>query len=112
MQHKGVAFDAAQGYTKGKEASKFCSKWHLQTTMRFSTGDCGEHAAITLARAWCSKMQYLFDLWMDSVDPDFSFTQAHVDSWVLPDALKALGVDTKYKGKARAHDILQIFPRL
>ena len=62
LQHKGVAFDAAQGWTSGKDALTFCEKWHLQTTMRFSTGDCGEHAAITLARAWCSKMQDLFDL--------------------------------------------------
>ena len=80
--------------------------------MRFSTTDCGEKAAIILAQSWCKKMQHLLDIWMASVDPDFSFSQAHVDSWVLPDALKALGVDTKYKGKARAHDILQIFPRL
>ena len=112
LEHKGVAFDAAQGYTKGKESSKFCSKWHLQTTMRFSTRDCGEHAAIVLARAWCSKMQYLFDLALDVVDPDFSFNQADVDRWKLPDDLQALGVDKKYKGKARAHDILQIFPTL
>ena len=80
--------------------------------MRFSAGDCGEHAAIALARAWCSKMQYLFDLMVDVEDPDFSFTQAHVDNWKLPDALKALGVDRTYKGKARAHDILNIFPNL
>ena len=112
FQHKGVCFDAAQGRALGGEALKWCERYQCQTSMRFSTIDCGEHDAIVLAQSWCHKMQYLFDLWMSSADANFEYTQAHLDNWEVPEALKKLGLGKKWKGRTRAQDIVQIFPKL
>ena len=57
-------------------------------------------------------MQYLFDLWMSSDKPNFEFTQAHLDMSEVPEALKKLGLGKKWKGRTRAQDIVQIFPKL
>ena len=80
--------------------------------MRFSTIDCGEHDAVVLAQSWCHKMQHLFDLWMCSDQPNFEYTQAHLDNWEVPEALKRLGLGKKWKGRARAQDIVKVFPKL
>ena len=82
MAHLGVAFDAYQGKASCRDASEWCTTFSLQKSSRFSIAAYSDRAASTLAAAWCSHMQHLYDLW----DPDEAgFTYARPrEPWPEP----------------------------
>jgi hypothetical protein len=69
LKHKGIPFDAIQGYARTELAKDFCTKGGLQKTMRFDHTLYGGPACGILARGWCHKMQWLFNNYLDSSVP-------------------------------------------
>ena len=58
----GVPSDEIQGTTRGEAVRKWRDDCKLRRSSRYSIKEYTEEGAATLARAWCSKMQHLYNL--------------------------------------------------
>eukprot|EP00974_Lingulodinium_polyedra_P054037 5196624-Lingulodinium_polyedra.AAC.1 len=70
----------------------------------------GEKAACALARLWCDRMQYLYDLWLAADDPRHVFAPAVVHAQTETEVWRA-AVDalqgTVAKERARGIELLR-----
>ena len=80
----GYPFDAVLASASGSFAHSWCTSHLKKVSRRFDFSLYGEQGPFILARAWCHKANYFYNLWESSVDPAFTFTQAHVQSWPEP----------------------------
>ena len=65
MTHKGKAYDVFRLGARVR-ANRFCERCGLQKSMRFSVTLFGDNVACSLAKAWCSRLQFFFDEFQDS----------------------------------------------
>ena len=61
----GVAADASRGEAANQEAEAFCVAAGLPRSATFNFLRYTEEHARDLARAWCHRLQWWFDLWME-----------------------------------------------
>ena len=66
----------------------------------FTAATYGDDAAMSLARAWASRMNYLYELWLSQVEPHYAFTASDLAGWQMPtDAKDAIAAfNAKQKG--------------
>ena len=81
----GRAFGFAKGESKMKEAVEWCKQSNLPTLASFDSELYGEEEATTFAKAWCSRMNYLFAMWLAQANPTYKFTMADINGWVKTD---------------------------
>jgi hypothetical protein len=84
VRHSGKPFDAIQGSCKNPESEEFSERRLGTKTMRF-TISLGIKNAGVLARAWCSRLQYFYDV--ERADEHGAlaiFNDAHRASYVEP----------------------------
>ena len=62
LQHRGHVADAIQGAARGALAQDFCTRRSLPKSIRFELTAYSADACGVLARAWCHKMQYFFNI--------------------------------------------------
>ena len=100
--------DAIQGVCSGGLADDFCRRRKVQVSFRAGFGrhgsveDCG-----ILVRAWCDRMQYLFDTEMSSGDLDFKFSAADIASYEEPVEFRSLA-DRAAPGDETMKRVMQI----
>ena len=93
MQATGQAFKAAKGFASGADCESWCVQYGLGKTATYEMSLYGESQSLVLARAWCSKMSYLYEVWLNQPDPDYVFTGADVSGWSAPqEFIDLLGV--------------------
>ena len=63
-----------------------------------------------MCRLWCHRMQYLFDVWLNSGDAFFVFQQSDIDAYREPPELQQLIDRLAGKHKQRALDLRKVVP--
>ena len=107
-KHKGVPFDAIQGSARGVLAQSFCRRRNVQLSARFDVSAYGQVACNVLARAWCHRMQYYYNLELtDALGEGKVFTQADVDAYLAPTEFVQL-VESRPHSAQLAKRIVQI----
>ena len=95
----------------GSAAAEWCDNYLGVRSAQYDAQKYGDHSAAVLAREWCRRLQYFWNLYRDSGDPHYVFTAADIAAYrPLPDftdVLPALG------GKAlvRARNLAKLVPR-
>jgi len=84
LAHMGQEFDAYRGTFRGSVIDKWIRKYKLQLSMTFSRKLHSNHGACELARGYCHRMQYYFDIWLDQPDLDMEYVPEHHNSYEEP----------------------------
>ena len=71
----GTPWDYTRARYSGGQVRHFCQRYGWQYTKDFRTVDYGERSAAALARAYCEKMQALYDIWLFSGRRLYRFTE-------------------------------------
>ena len=100
----GLICEAVRGQGRKQSVKDFCLRYSLKLDRRFNPmRHGGEKSAIHVAQAWCSKMQYLYDIYTSSGFVDYTFSQADKSGWEEPEYFTALAEAWKTdKNKAPA----------
>ena len=64
-RHRGVAWDAVQGFARTDMAKSFCTLFEFHHTMRFGRGDFSRDEALLLVEGYCLRMAHYFSIWQD-----------------------------------------------
>ena len=99
-KHKGVAADAFSASARGEMAIALCRKRSMNRSARFELSLYGEANAAILARSWCCKMQYIFNMCHMHKDDLHVFTAAEKAAWPEPSDLA--GAARELAGSNRA----------
>ena len=86
-RHKGVVADAFSGSARGDTANAWCRCRGLPRSARYEIALYGEEHAAALARVWCAKMQYLFNVCLEREDDRHALSPAEVAAWPEPSDL-------------------------
>ena len=90
----GEAVHAHQGQCCNKFATAWAVRHGLQVTFKASHVPHGLAESKVLCRAWCHKMQFLYNLEKESAaGPELIYTAAHLASYVEPSEFAALARD-------------------
>ena len=90
----------------------FPNAYSLGIDMRFAVKLYGDAAAYTLAQAWCHRMAYFYFIWVAMGKGRYAFTDADVNAWMQPEALKCVIDSMDEKQKAGSNRLLKLRPRL
>lgn len=109
--HKGLAFDCCAATAKKGLPSQWCRKYGMNQIASYSFSVYGEVTASTLAAEWCRRMQFYYDLWIESGQdyvyrPEDKAAYKPTDSWLR---LKA-DLTLPAKARQRAEIIEDLFP--
>lgn len=99
-KHKGVVADAFSGAARGETAISWCRSRGIPRSARYEITAYGEHSASTLARAWCSKMQFLLNRCLKARDDRLLFSEEQKRAW--PEPSDFLQAEAELVGNARA----------
>lgn len=69
MRHLGVLYDAYKGWAHGDAVCSFCTSYGLQKTARFNVSLYGDMGSVTMAKMWCHRMNFFFELWVAEGSP-------------------------------------------
>lgn len=86
-KHKGVVADAFSASARGEVAIAWCRARTLPRSARFELSLYGEANAAVLARAWCSKMQFMLHLCKKLGDDLHAFSLEEKADWPEPSEL-------------------------
>ena len=73
---KGVAYDSFGSSARGEVARQFCLDFRLHREATFSISVYGEHGGLLLAAFWCSRMQFMYDRFLESGSEGVDLSQA------------------------------------
>ena len=77
-QHTGQVVDTVLAAASGTRVVSWSQQYGLPKQASFALKKYGEAPATGLAAYWCSKMQYLYNLWLDAGDAQYAFSHAAV----------------------------------
>ena len=106
----GRPFDAFKAQARRGEAEVWCGLYGLQKSARWDLGLYGEGNAAVFAKAWCHKMQYLFDLWSLSDGVGYEYTAADFERYVEPDDFSSMAASLTPAGLQRVAQIRNLKP--
>lgn len=86
----GVPYDYFKGVAKPGEPTRFCSLHGLLKSASYKLTLYGESVALTLAQAWMSKMQHMYDVWVDQGRSALALDITLVAAWGEPVKLTRL----------------------
>ena len=107
----GMATDRCTAQAKSGTPSRWCQMYGLNKIASFSFSVYGEVAAAMLSAEWCKRMQFYFDLWLNSpgehvYTPEDRQAYQPSDTWLrFKAALPSHG-----KTRQRAEAIEALFP--
>ena len=79
----GMTCDAVRAAARGHVADEFFATYAMKTTRRWNIKMYdGISHCLTLAKAWCSKMQFFLQTWHSQPNPVYVFTDADLAVWV------------------------------
>ena len=85
MEQTGLPYDAFMGKAKQKSRGEaFLVQYGMQKTKRFFVSKFGMDEALALAHGWCHRMSYFFDIWAESGNPNYKFTEADLGGYSMP----------------------------
>ena len=90
--HKGVAFDAYRGEPAGEQALQFLEAQGLPKSARFDVSLYTAPGAALLARTWCDKCQYWYDIATANENHCHEFTEVETKSWEEPQGFTDLAL--------------------
>ena len=110
---KGMAYDCIMARSSSEVGSEFVKKYGLQKTVSFSYAKYGEQASNLLALHWTHKMQYLFNIYRDSDQHGYVFSDTDVDGHVPERTFAEFieGVPLESPILQRVHQIKAIRPK-
>ena len=88
----GVAFDAYRGEPAGELALEFLEVQGLPKSARFDVSLYTAPGAALLARTWCDKCQYWYDIATANENHCHEFTEVETKSWEEPQGLTDLAL--------------------
>ena len=106
LKTKGIPFDAIQGYGRGEATKQFCIRRNIPKTIRFDYQLYGGDACGVMARAWCHRLQWLFNLELSIVvSPLEAFALNDLRDYEEPSEFIALAESSTGKIVARIEQI-------
>ena len=83
--HRGVPYDSFRGQAANGTAKLFCQLYGFAQSNTFSIALFGEAHAQQLARMWCDKLQFFFNMWIENLDAgNYHFVDADIAMYVEP----------------------------
>ena len=80
-ENRGVTTDAVSGFGRSWTL-EWCRAYDWPSSMRFGFNRYGQLAAKMLAREWCTRAEYLFNLWVEAGQSlEFSYERRHVEAY-------------------------------
>lgn len=111
IAERSKAFDAWQGACRTKQSERWCVQYTLPKSARFELTFYGDVVAAALARGWCHRMEYFYNLWIAAGSGSYSYTKADVAGYQEPaDFIEAAQGFTGKKA-ARVSSIRSLAPR-
>ena len=110
FEKTGMAYDAVRAFASAP-VREWCRKYSLQDAKRWNVLLYGEAETFTIAKAWCSKMAYLYNIWMSQGSEDYEFTAAEVDAWPVPKEYSDL-LPTLNKKQSEGKSVSMMRPKL
>ena len=105
-RHRGVVYDSMAAQARGGTPRDFCRSYGLGIMATFACDRYGDHGATVLAREWCHRMQYFFDVWMHQDKWGYVFTDGDVAGYAplddFVDYFLALDLDAPQMERASA----------
>ena len=80
--HKGKVGDQAIAYARGGNPVKFCNYYGYPSRRGYALRLYGARGAHELAREFCRRGQFYYNIMFNSEDEDFEFTPEQIDSYV------------------------------
>lgn len=111
LRERGDSADVVQGRGRNALAKEFCARRGVPQTARFEIAQYTEANAAILARAWCHRMQYFYDLEVVSGGAAYSFAPEDCRAYVEPTELSRLCVDWAGRHK-KGSDRIQALRRM
>jgi hypothetical protein len=84
MAKKGVGADCYTGKAQGLDVEDWCRRKGVCFSARFEISTFTAVRSQVMARTWCHKMQFYYNLAISSADPLRPFTAVERASWVPP----------------------------
>ena len=108
-----MAYDRTRGFASGKAVKTWCDKYHMPVEVSFTVTTHGEAECIALAKGWCDRMGYFYNLWLSQANSMYIITQYDIDGWVPPETWTAAAASFKDgKGRKRLDEVISKLPRL
>lgn len=116
FKQKGVWYDAFQGFCQeGSHAALWCDQYRIGHTARFDIGLYGERGSYMMAKAWASKVQYWYDIFLECGEAMYVYSLDEVLGWEKPEEMVAYEQGpymAKRDVKARLRWFDNLMPRL
>lgn len=110
--HRGVAFDAYKGEGRPGRPTEFLEEYHMGKSARFDVSLYTVEGAACMARTWCNKCQYFYDLYKESGDRRYVFSAQDILGWESPaDFLELAGRLDDPKAKKRVNWLQELAPK-
>ena len=110
MKNRGKAFDAWRGAVRGKDAEAWCDALKLNHSARFEVTLYTERGAALLAKTWCHRMQFLYDLHLASRKDEVVYTEENLAPWEPSKELGYIIETLPEKAQKRVRGVLGLRP--
>ena len=87
MEHRGEAADGCSGFARGGAVQRWCRRHGIPRQAAFYFGKYGRDAACELAREFCRRGEYFYQLDLEAEDDNFEYTDSHVSAYLEGDCL-------------------------
>ena len=77
----GKYADAFSGSARGELAKDWCLRYGLQRSSRYGFGDFGADGSALMALAYCHRMQYFYDLYLERGGTAVVYTDEDIDGY-------------------------------
>ena len=86
----GYGFNSCPVKASGEKVEKFCADYNLPMQKSYSTFLFEEHGAITMAKAFKSKMEYFYTILLEQPADPYAFTPEEIAGWAEPEDFRRL----------------------
>ena len=112
-EHLGVDYDSIRFEVVGEAPLVWCAKYTLKHNRTWKIGMYGGDApAFAIARTYCHKMVYLYELYLSQANPKYAYTDADLDAWKVPEEFRLVEAEMTARQRPAAREIFQMRPRL
>ena len=99
--------------TLGSDAAAWCAKYGFGLTSRYEMSKFGDATASLMARTWCAKLQYYFNIYSAQRDVNYLYTEEDISGLSAPPRFEDLFLSLQASARARArwlHDLRPLLP--
>ena len=95
----------------GSDAVEWCDRYLRARSAQFDAQMYLDHGASVLAREWCRRLQYFWDLHRHSGDPHYVYTQADVAGYRPLPEFPEVVAGLQGRALQRARELARLVPR-